>query len=185
VIGPRSVRWQDWEGCATGLEHCTLRPEDGRLVASGIVAGMRDRAPFGLFYRLAIDESWRLREALAATTDGARRVLTANGEGAWTLDGEPAPALAGAIDIDIQATPFTNTLPIRRLALAEGASAAIRVAYLTVPELTLLPAEQRYTCLQDSRLHRFEALETGFAAELSVDPDGLVTDYPGLFRRLA
>ena len=32
-------------------------------------------------------------------------------------------------------------------------------------------------------LYRFESLDGGFTADLPVDPDGLVLDYPGLFKR--
>jgi len=42
-------------------------------------------------------------------------------------------------------------------------------------------SEQRYTCLERG-LYRFEAGR--FEAELPVDADGLVLDYPGLFRRI-
>ena len=40
------------------------------------------------------------------------------------MDGVPAPALKGCKDIDLGCSPSTNTLPIRRLRLAVGASAA-------------------------------------------------------------
>jgi uncharacterized protein len=48
------------------------------------------------------------------------------------------------------------------------------------------PERQRYGCLEaqaDGGLYRFEALPSGFTAELPVDAEGLVIDYPGLFRR--
>ena len=51
------------------------------------------------------------------------------------------------------------------------------------------PIAQRYSCNgaqrpgPDRALRR--ALPTGFKAELPLDADGLVLDYPGLFRRLA
>jgi hypothetical protein len=44
------------------------------------------------------------------------------------------------------------------------------------------PERQRYGCLEaqaDGGLYRFEALPSGFTAELPVDADGLVIDYPG------
>ena len=95
------------------------------------------------------------------------------------------PALDGAIDVDIMATPFTNTLPIRRLDLAERQSADIQVAYVSVPDLTLSLARQRYTCLSAGALYRFDSLESGFSRDIGIDRDGLVTEYPGLFRRIA
>jgi uncharacterized protein len=48
------------------------------------------------------------------------------------------------------------------------------------------PERQRYGCLEaqaDGGLYRFDALTSGFTAELPVDAEGLVIDYPGLFRR--
>ena len=94
--------------------------------------------------------------------------------------------LDGWIDVDISATPFTNTLPIRRLGLEHGESEELTVTYIRVPELLVGPERQRYGCLEaqtDGGLYRFEALPSGFTAELPVDVDGLVIDYPGLFRR--
>ena len=85
-------------------------------------------------------------------------------------------------------SPFTNTLPIRRLpAPALGAPVALAVAYVTLPELTVRPADQEYTLLErqpDGARWRFRSLDSDFTAELSVDQAGLVRDYPGIARRL-
>ena len=96
------------------------------------------------------------------------------------------PELEGCIDVDISATPFTNTLPIRRLELEPGQSEELTVTYVRVPELLVGPERQRYGCLEaqtDGGLYRLEALPSGFTAELPVGAEGLVIDYPGLFRR--
>jgi hypothetical protein len=42
---------------------------------------------------------------------------------------------------------------------------------------------QIYTCLAP-RLFRYQAAERSFEAELPVDEDGLVVDYPSLFERI-
>ncbi len=94
------------------------------------------------------------------------------------------PALRGCIDVDIQATPITNTLPIRRLDLKAGESMEIRLCYISMPDLIVSAASQRYTALDPGSLYRFESLEDGFTADLPVDQDGFVLDYPGLFKRL-
>ena len=96
------------------------------------------------------------------------------------------PELDGCIDVDISATPFTNTLPIRRLGLEPGESEELAVTYVRVPELLVGAERQRYSCLEaqaNGELYRFEALPSGFTAELPIDAEGLVIDYPGLFRR--
>lgn len=114
-----------------------------------------------------------------------RVALTSDGAGRWMRDGVAMGALDGAIDVDVSATPFTNTLPIRRLALAAGVSAEILVAYVDVPSLAISAERQRYTCLESARRYRFEALDGDFTRTLEVDADALVVSYPGLFRRLS
>src|SRR5215203_6431025 len=72
-----------------------------------------------------------------------------DGEGHWKRrGGEPMPDLDGCIDVDISATPFTNTLPIRRLGFEPGQSEELTVAYIRVPELLIGPERQRYGCLE-------------------------------------
>ena len=85
--------------------------------------------------------------------------------------------------MDLPITPFTNTLPIRRLALAAGASAEIDVVYVRAPALSVEVDRQRYTCLEPMRRYRYEAVDGSFTAEIEVDSRGLVVMYPELFRR--
>jgi uncharacterized protein len=98
--------------------------------------------------------------------------------------------LQGCLDVDISVTPFTNTLPIRRLALQPSSTATLSMAYIEIPQMHVKVTEQRYTCLEvtpSGGKYRFESLEHGvasFSADLPVDQEGLVLDYPGLFRRV-
>ena len=184
----REVMWAPWE--EPGLEHLRLiTSDDGGVVADGLVIGLQAGRPFRIGYEVRCDGRWRVREVRAAAPDLELPVLEllADGEGHWKRGGgEPVPELDGCIDVDISATPLTNTLPIRRLGLGQGESEELMVTYVRVPELLVGPERQRYGCLEaltDSGLYRFEALPSGFTASLPVDGDGLVIDYPGLFRR--
>jgi uncharacterized protein len=183
----REVMWSPWEG--PGLEHLRLVTSDGGVVANGLVIGLEAGRPFRIHYEIRCDERWRVREVRVATPDSERPVLEllADGEGHWKRrGGELVPELDGCIDVDISATPFTNTLPIRRLGLEPVESEELTVTYIRVPELLVGPERQLYGCLEeqaDGGLYRFEALPSGFTAELPVDAEGLVIDYPGLFRR--
>jgi hypothetical protein len=168
-----------------GLEHAVLHSgPDGHRVDSVVIGPPGDSRPFAIAYQLACDPTWRTRELtvrVAGTTQ--RLVLRSDGSGIWHNEaGEELPALRGCIDVDITATPLTNTLPIRRLHLAEGRSAVVRVAYITVPELDVSPSEQRYARL-GPRTYRFELADGSFTRDITVDADGFVLDYPGLFRR--
>jgi hypothetical protein len=180
----RTIRWSAWGGCEAGLEHVDVRPADGGLDISGVVIGQEDGTEFGLSYRVKLDALWRTREARLRTTSGHRLHLESDGHGHWRENGKDQPALQGCIDIDIQATPITNTLPIRRLDLETGESMEIRLCYISMPDLIVSGANQRYTAIEAGSLYRFESLGDGFTADLPVDGDGFVLDYPGLFRRL-
>jgi len=111
--------------------------------------------------------------------------LTSDGAGHWR-DGEGTtlPRLDGGIDVDISVTPFTNTLPIRRLGLTQGQTGDIRAVYVHLPALTVSVDPQRYTCLKSGQQYRYESLDSDFVRDIDVDSDGLVVTYPGLFTRV-
>jgi hypothetical protein len=182
-LRPCTVRWRPAGG--EGLEHLDLRPADGTIFADGVVIGDRGGVPYGLRYRLVCDAAWVTRSLDLETTDGRGLTLRADGAGNWTDgDARPLPELDGALDIDLAGSPFTNTLPIRRAPLDTGAAAEFRMAYIPFDTFRPTVDEQRYRCLASGRLYRYEAVDRSFAADLPVDEDGLVTDYPGLFTRL-
>ncbi|QRN97375.1 putative glycolipid-binding domain-containing protein [Archangium violaceum] len=178
------VAWAPWSG--PGHEHLVLREVSGALTAHSTVEGVSDQGRrFSIRYFLRTDSACRVREVELALLGGdARLSLRSDGAGRWSDDkGHPLPELDGCIDVDISASPFTNTLPIRRLGLAPDSSDDVTVVYFDIPSLSVRRARQRYSCLGPS-LYLFESLETGYRAELPVDTAGLVLDYPGLFRRL-
>ena len=183
----RDILWTPWEG--PGLEHLRLSDASGDILADSVLIGAApDGTPFRAHYTVQCDAEWRVRALRIDMLDGANRRLDLHSDGAghWTDDtGAELPGLVGCFDVDISVTPFTNTLPIRRLALAPGASADITVVYIDLPALSVQPEMQRYTCLAaDIARYRFEARSSNFRADLPVDPDGLVLDYPDLFRRI-
>ena len=179
------ARWQDWSG--EGVEHLVLTQNASDVIAESAIITKLDGHPMALRYRIRCDPSWQVRNVELAIIGDARRVeLTRDGRGNW-FDGEgiAQPQLSGAIDVDISATPFTNTLPIRRLKLARGAAAEILVVYILLPALEVLTDRQRYTSLDaDGGRYRYESVDSDFTRDIDVDEHGLVVTYPGLFRRL-
>jgi hypothetical protein len=138
-----------------------------------------------LRYGIECDAAWRTRVAIIEGDAGGspiRFALAADGAGNWARDGTPVPAVVGALDVDLGFTPATNTLPIRRLALAVGESAPVRGAWLRFPELRLEPLEQTYT-REAERTFRYRALVDGepFIARLDTDAFGRVVRYQGLW----
>ena len=168
-----------------GLEHVVLAEGHANSV---LLAIAEDGEPFRLSYRLAWDQRGRIRQADLEVRKGLEQrslELRADGEGHWhQAQGQPLPELDGCIDVDIWPTPLTNSLPIWRSNLQIGQRQGFRMAWISAPELTVEPKQQSYLRLRD-RLYVFESLDgSGFRAELPVDEDGIVTDYPNLFVRI-
>jgi len=188
----REVIWTPWSG--PGLEHLRLTVADGAVEADGLVVGLDGGRAFRVHYTVRCDPGWCVREVCVAVLDGGDTGppplhMMADGAGHWTTaGGEPLPALDGCIDVDLSETPFTNMLPIRRLDWRRGESVEVMVAWVDLPALRVTAERQRYTCLDEpppaAGRFRFEALPSGFTADLPVDGDGLVWDYPGLFSRV-
>ena len=177
-----TCRWLSESG--KGMEHLVVRRDGDGIAAQGVVIGNGGGAGFGASYAIECDALWRVRHAVVEVAGGARLELFADGAGRWHgQDGAPLPALDGCIDIDLTASCFTNTLPIRRLGSALGQRQSIDVAWVWIPELRVEKARQAYTRLGDGTV-RFEGIGTGFQADLTVDDEGFVVDYPGLFRRV-
>jgi uncharacterized protein len=173
-----------------GLEHFYLRQGDDDITADGMVIGVEENVAFRILYQISCDFRWHVRKVVIKSLDENEQTigLLSDGFGNWTNEsGQLMSELEGCLDVDITATPFTNTLPIRRLDLTPGESAEIKVVYFTIPEMQVRVDPQRYMCLEVNNAkgkYEFESLDSGFTAVISVDRDGLVEDYPGLFKRI-
>ena len=179
-----AARWQDWS--RTGIEHLILTEGLDHIVAQGVVLSTAEASPFAATYRIECDTYWRVKAIRTAVIGVDAEVdLYSDGRGRWRDgSGRALPDLDGAIDVDLSITPFTNTLPIRRLELAEGHRAEIRAVYVRFPDLIVTVDRQRYTCLKKGRQYRYESVDSDFVRDIDVDADGLVVTYPGLFRRI-
>jgi uncharacterized protein len=156
------ARWQEWSG--DGLQHLVLRERPDRIVADGVVLATAGGRHFAATYHIECDAGWRATAAQARLIDVDTTIdLVSDGAGRWRHRGGLAvPDLDGAIDVDLSVTPFTNTLPIRRLGLAQGQGADIRAVYLRLPDLRLTIDRQHYTCLNRGRQYRYESLDGRF-----------------------
>lgn len=147
------------------------------------VTGYEATAHGGLGFTVTLDAAWRtLAVDLRTTGRGGQyaRRLTADGLGAWTVDGLPAAGLDGCVDVDIYCVPITNTFPIRRLGLMPGEHSEITAVWVGVPALDLEVSRQTYRRLDDrdgAASYEFTAAAVPRAWRLRVDGDGLVLDY--------
>lgn len=170
------VAWRRSDEVETD-EHCTLTVRDGGLSLVGTVLGAEDGQPVRVEYRVLADRAGVTTAAHVRDLRGfATRtiVLERDAKDRWTVDGKSVRSLKGCTDVDLGCSPSTNTLPVRRLRIAIGASHTIQAAWVRFPELTVVKAAQTYTRL-DEFTWRYASGD--FEAELAVDEDGLVASY--------
>ena len=175
-----------WRRLASpGAEYFALAEDGQGFRLAGTVVASVDAAPLLLTYEVGCDPQWRTLRVEVRLVSGGRTAalrLEADGQGGWRRDGEPFPAVHGCLDVDIAATPSTNTLPIRRLGLLPGRAADVKAAWVQVPTLDVQTLEQRYTRLGE-HAYRYESGGGAFTAVLTVDDLGLVTRYAGGWER--
>jgi hypothetical protein len=184
-----NVRVVAWRRSDEERGHSLARVErraDGWLCSgTEVLAGPGTLLSCG--FRVEVDAGWATRtvEVWSVSAAGERSLrLAADTARRWWRDGARAPDLDGCLDVDVAATPLTNTFPINRLAgLAAGASVTAPVAWVDVPALGVSRVDQTYRRLADRRWQYSD--EQYGAFELSVDDEGLVIDYTGLATRVA
>jgi len=178
------VIWEQIVG--KGLEHLILG-QGKKIEAESLALGMIEGAAYRIKYQIICDTDWKVESVRVKDLLNNRALAFIQKEdGAWSDEQDHLiEALNGCIDVDIMITPFTNTLPIKRLKLAPGESKEISVLYFHIPDLTVSKFDQRYTFLsqeKDYGVYKYESLGSGFTSDIKVDADGLVTDYPGIFK---
>ncbi len=158
-------------------EHCTLTMRDNGMSLVGTVLGAAGGLPMRIEYRVLADRAGLTTAVHVRDLRGFEtRTLTLerDAKGGWRVEGVTMRDLKGCTDVDLGCSPSTNTLPIRRLRLGIGARETIKAAWVRFPELTVTKTAQTYTRL-DEVTYRYES--GAFAAELTVDEDGLVAAY--------
>ncbi len=182
MAGEETILWRRLDRPGHEAARLSRRGEDWNLAGTAVF--VHEGEPCRLDYSILCDSAWRTSEALVEGWVGGEPVrieIAASLSGPWRVNGAERPEVEGALDLDLNFSPSTNLLPIRRLGLAVGGEAKVRAAWLRFPSFTLEPLDQSYRRLGPSR-YRYESGGGRFAAELKVNATGFVTLYPGFWR---
>jgi hypothetical protein len=194
------MRFLVWTGVEEWLtEAAEVELGDHGLRATGTQLGA-EPVPFRVDYRLEAPDRFVTRELeLTAAAEGWRRhlLLRHDGSGGWRAevedqgevpggawDGE-LPDLAKAMDIDIENSPLTNTMPILRHGFQAQGSGDFVMAFVRTPSLRVEASPQRYEHVragEHGAVVRYLSRDGDFTAELELDRDGLLIFYPRLAR---
>lgn len=177
-----------WKGVEyNSLENCLIKKvASGMEITSKIVGSYEDKI-YEVRYLIKVNALWQtsLFEIQSKHNEIQQHILfESDCKGNWLQDGHIATDYAGCLDLDIPLTPFTNSLPIRRLQLIAGQSQKIKVIYCDLLAQQITPVSQLYTCISKTEYH-YENVPNDFEANIEVDDAGLVLHYPSLFVRSA
>ncbi|HYH78783.1 MAG TPA: putative glycolipid-binding domain-containing protein [Longimicrobium sp.] len=181
MSGDAKILWRRVD--TPGHDAARLSPSSDGWTLAGTAVFAHEGQPCRLDYRVVIDPAWRTLSAEVKGWVGDEDVelsIEADSAGGWRLNGAECPAVEGCIDVDLNFSPSTNLLSIRRLALDVDAEAGVRVAWLRFPGFTLEPLPQLYRRTGE-RTYHYDSDGGAFVRELTVDATGFVTRYPDLF----
>jgi hypothetical protein len=166
-----------------GHESARIFVKNSNWNLAGTAVFGHERLPCRLDYLIECDNNWRTRHARVSGWVGTALVsveIRVDSAQRWHLNGRDCPQVMGCLDIDLNFSPSTNLLPIRRVNLAIGEEISVQAAWLRFPsfELELLP--QIYRRVGESTF-QYESAGGNFKTELQVNEDGFVFDYQGIW----
>ncbi len=170
-----------------GMELFRLMIGERRIHAESNLICM-EAGGYHLSHVWELTSDWRaqtLRIERRDATDARTLNLERDGDG-WRVDGVRRADLEGAEEPDLSATPFCNTLIMRRVPTVDGGSLTVDVVYIDAADLSVVRSHQRYE-FKKPGLYRFIDLGVakGFEADLEVDEQKLVERYEHLFERVS
>jgi hypothetical protein len=166
-----AVKLYAWQGPGI-FELAFVDLGEDRLTARGTQL----RAAYSLSYVLETSQMF-VSEHLRA------EVETVHGAGTLDLRRGTKPLKDDVLDLDLQASPLFNSLPVLRDRLHEGGNAReYTMAFVNVPDLSVARSAQRYVPLE----HGIVRYRSGtFTADIEFDSEGFVVRYPGLAERVS
>ena len=182
---PATAAWRHL-GARAGFEVAYFQVLEQGCRIEGFTTAVEDGATWAVEYFIDLDAAGvtrraRIRGRSAAGSSSA--LLEADGAGRWLAGGVPCPLLDGCLDVDLESSAMTNALPVRRMGLAPGASAAAPAAYVRAVGLEVERLEQTYLRAPDEAARQrydYAAPVFDFACRIVYDESGLVLDYPGI-----
>jgi uncharacterized protein len=176
-----SILWRRLD--LPGFESARLIEQTSGWRLEGCAVFGFEGQPCRLDYQILCNPAWETNSARVAGWVGEREIqidLSVDAAYRWRLNGEEASGVAGCMDLDLNFSTITNSLPIRRLGLPIGADKEVKAAWLVFPSFALEPLEQRYRRL-DEQTYRYQSRDGSFVRDLRVSRSGFVLDYPGFW----
>lgn len=175
----KSIVWRRFEAIGAGHEYARIYSADSKHFLEGAAIFVAEKKFCRLDYRIECAADWQTVSARVFGLVGAEKIeieIAVDAEKRWTINGTENVKTMNCADIDLNFSPVTNTLPIRRLNLKIGGREKVGAAWLRFPSFALEPLEQTYERTGENS-YVYESANGAFRAEIETDEIGLVTRY--------
>ena len=167
-----------------GHESALLFSENRSWHLHGTAIFLYNELACRLDYQITCDSQWHTQSARVTGWIADRLIdikPSVTSDQRWFLNDEEVSQVEGCVDLDLNFSPSTNLLPVRRLGLAVGEEREVRAAWLRFPGFELEPLAQLYRRV-DENIYRYESSGGEFVRELNVNDEGFVTNYPDFWQ---
>lgn len=152
----------------------------------GLAAGKTDSGiPFAIEYDMWLTANWDIKEvSIKSLLDKRIIKIVHKGDQWYDCEGKHLAEFEGVELVDISISPFTNTLPIKRLRFEGKKPQKVDIIYFDENRFSLSRLQQIYSQI-DERTYRYQdTVLPDFMSDIVVDSDGLVVNFQDMFRRI-
>lgn len=177
----KSIIWRKLD--TPGHDFARVSVDEDGVFIDGTAIFVEESLLCKLDYSIICDSGWRTRSAKVSGFAGERKIeieISTDAENVWKLNGAEIAEVEGCIDVDLNFTPMTNALPIRRLNLTVGERATVLAAWLRFPDFRLELLEQVYE-RSSPMIYHYESGGGNFTSEIETDDFGLAVNYLNLW----
>jgi len=163
-----------------GHEYSRLFFENLKWNLKGTAIFFYKNLPCKIDYKIVCNPEWQTLSSNVSGWVGDKEInckISVDKKKRWLLNNKFCPEVLECIDLDLNFSPSTNLLPIRRLKLTAGEKGAVKAAWLRFPGFKLELLEQTYYKL-DKETYRYESNNGKFIRVIKVNKSGMITIYP-------
>ncbi|MGF7118621.1 putative glycolipid-binding domain-containing protein [Methanobacterium oryzae] len=179
----RTIVWQALSWLSTVI-HTHIA--DNGFHGHGIAVGKTDGdIPFAMEYDIKLEVDWNIKELSIKSLLDERVIKLVHKDNQWyDGSGQHLKEFDDVGFVDISISPFTNTLPIKRVDFKGKEPQKIDIIYFDENLFSLRRLQQIYSKI-DERTYRYQDVELpDFIYDIVVDDDGLLVYFPKLFKQV-
>jgi len=180
----KTIIWSRSRTTGAGHEFVRVFSKNSKHFLEGAAIFVSEKKFCKLDYQIVCDNDWKTLSAKISGFIGDEKIkveIETGSNGIWKMNGEEISAVRDCIDIDLNFSPSTNLLPIRRLNLQIGESAKVCAARLKFPSFKLETLEQTYRRISENK-YAYESDGGTFRTKLETDEFGIVVSYPNFWQ---